>query len=113
MAALSRAASLAQSPFDGTWLLNPAQSKLAPKPLTWSASQGWFHCVSCEPSFDVPADGQDHAVTGHSYDTASVTLVDSRTMRVVNKKDGKIVGRSPTRFLLMGKSSPLNTRGMP
>jgi hypothetical protein len=82
----------AQSPFDGTWRLNPASAKFTPKPFTTYTSQGWFHCVSCEPPYDVAADGQDHAVSGHAYDTVSVTLVDAHTIKFVYKKDGKTTG---------------------
>jgi len=90
LAALSLAASsAAQSPFDGTWLIKPAQSKLNPKPFTIYTSQGWYHCVSCTPPFDVAADGADHAVSGQTFDTASVTLVDANTIKGVFKKDGK------------------------
>ena len=62
------AAAHAQSPFDGTWRVDLAQTKFSPKPLTFYTSQGWYHCTgSCNPSYDVAADGQDHAVAGHSY----------------------------------------------
>src|ERR1035438_943716 len=53
------ASSFAQSPFDGTWRINAAQSKLTSKPFTFYTSQGWSHCVSCTPAYDVQADGQD------------------------------------------------------
>ena len=82
----------AQSPFDGTWRLNPASAKFTPKPFTSYTSQGWFHCVSCTPPFDVVADGQDQTVTGHAFTTVSVTLVDPHTIKFVYKKDGKITG---------------------
>jgi hypothetical protein len=82
--------SRAQSPFDGTWLLKPSQSKLDPKPFIMYTSQGWFHCDSCEPPYVVPADGQDHAVTSHAYDSVSVTLVDPHSIKFVYKKDGKV-----------------------
>jgi hypothetical protein len=91
-AALSLAASSpAQSPFDGTWLIKPAQSKPTSIPLTFYTSQGWLHCVSCTPPNDVAADGADHAVTGQVFDTTNVTLVDANTIKVVNKKDGRII----------------------
>jgi hypothetical protein len=90
MAALSAAAaSQAQSPLDGTWQVNLAQTKFSPKPLTFYISQGWYHCAgSCNPSYDIAADGQDHAVAGHSYDTLSVTVVDDHTISSVAKKGG-------------------------
>ena len=83
-------ASRAQSPFDGTWRTDLSQTKFSPKPLSFYISQGWYHCVgSCNPSYDVAADGEDHAVAGHSYDTVSVTIVDPHTITVAGKKDGK------------------------
>ncbi len=85
-------ASHAQSPFDGTWRVDLAQTKFSPKPLSFYISQGWYHCTgSCNPAYDVAADGQDHAVSGHAYDTLSVTIVDPHTISVVGKKDGKVM----------------------
>jgi hypothetical protein len=84
-------AALAQSPFDGTWHTNIAQSKLSPKPNVFYLSQGWYHCVSCNPTFDVKADGQDQPVTGQSYDTISVAEVDAKTIALTTKKAGKVI----------------------
>lgn len=86
----SQAAS-AESPFDGTWHTNIAQSELSPKPNVFYLSQGWYHCVSCNPAFDVKADGQDQPVTGQSYDTISVTEVDAKTITLTTKKAGTVV----------------------
>ena len=80
----------AQSPFDGTWRLDMSQAKFSPKPLVSYLSQGWYHCVSCTPAFDVQADGQDHPVAGQPYDSISVTVVDPRTLSFVTHKAGKI-----------------------
>jgi len=92
LAALCAAAvSHAQSPFDGTWRISAAQSKLTAKPFTFYTSQGWFHCVSCTPAYDVQADGQDHPVQGQPFDVVSVTLVDPHTIKSVLKKDGKTI----------------------
>ncbi len=80
----------AQSPFDGTWRLDMSQAKFSPKPLVSYLSQGWYHCVSCTPAFDVQADGQDHPVAGQPYDSVSVTVVDPHTLTFVTRKAGKI-----------------------
>lgn len=98
------ASSFAQSPFDGTWRINAAQSKFTPKPFTFYTSQGWFHCVSCTPAFDVQADGQDHPVQGQSYDSVSVTLVDAHTIKSVSKKDGKTVSEITSTVSADGKT---------
>jgi hypothetical protein len=82
----------AQSPFDGTWHADLSQTKFSPKPLSFYISQGWYHCTgACNPSYDVAADGQDHAVSGHAYDSISVTVVDPRTISVVAKKGGTVM----------------------
>ena len=80
----------AQSPFDGTWRIDMSQTKFSPKPLVSYLSQGWYHCVSCTPPFDVQVDGQDHPVTGQSYDSISVTVVDPHTVTFVTRKAGKM-----------------------
>jgi hypothetical protein len=82
----------AQSPFDGTWRVNPASVKFPEKPFTEYTSQGWFHCVSCEPPYDIAADGQDHPVSGHPYDAVNMTIVDPKVVKIVYKKDGKVTG---------------------
>lgn len=80
----------AQSPFDGTWRTDMAQTKFSPKPVSFYLSEGWYHCPSCTPAIDVQADGQDHPVTGQAYDTLSVTVVDPHTLSIVAKKAGKV-----------------------
>jgi hypothetical protein len=79
----------AQSPFDGTWRLDLSQAKFSPKPLVSYLSEGWYHCVSCTPAFDVQADGQDHPVAGQSYDSLSITVVDDHTLTFAAHKAGK------------------------
>src|SRR5664279_2163789 len=73
----------AQSPFDGTWRIDMSQTKFSPKPTVFYVSQGWYHCESCTPAFTVQADGQDHSVTGQSYDTVSYTHLTLPTKRIV------------------------------
>ena len=95
VALLCGAVGFAQSSLDGTWKFDMSQSKFSPKPFVFYISQGWYHCVSCNPAYDVQADGQDHAVTGHAFDTMSVTIVDPHTMSSVSKK-GANVGEEAT-----------------
>jgi hypothetical protein len=42
------------------------------------------------PPIRVIADGHDQKVSGQSYDTISVAIVDGRTIRLVQKKDSQI-----------------------
>ncbi len=78
----------AQSAFNGTWHTDMSKSKLSPKPNVFYLSQGWYHCVSCNPAYDVKADGTDQPVTGQAYDTVSVKEVDAKTISVAGKKAG-------------------------
>jgi len=96
VAMFAAAASPAQSPFDGTWKTDLSKTKFSPTPLTFYISAGWYHCVSCSPAYDVAADGQDHPVSGQSYDTIGVTVVDAHTLSVVAKK-GSAVSFEQTR----------------
>lgn len=107
------AASQAQSPFDGTWKIDLSQTKFSPKPLTFYISAGWYHCVSCTPAFDVPADGQDHAVSGQAYDTISVTIVDPRTISVVTKKGGAVDYEQTRTVSADGKTLNVKSTGHP
>ena len=103
-------ASQAQSPLDGTWRTDLAQTKFSPKPLTFYISQGWYHCTgSCNPAYDVAADGQDHAVAGHSYDTFSVTIVDDHTISTVGKKGGTVMFEQTRTVSADGKTLTVKT----
>lgn len=105
IAALSfSVSSSAQSPIDGTWRTLLNQTKFSPKPLASYLSQGWYHCVSCNPSFDVQADGQDHAVAGQSYDTISVHEVDAKSIEITTKKAGTIMSEQTRTASADGKT---------
>lgn len=95
---------VAQSPIDGTWKTNLAQTKFSPKPITFYISQGWYHCVSCTPAFDAKADGSDQPVTGQTYDTINVKEVDPNTIALTTKKDGKTVNEQTRTVSADGKT---------
>jgi len=80
----------AQSPFDGTWKTNMAESKLSQKPYVYSVNNGMYDCETCVPKINnVKADGQDQAVTGQTFDTIAVQVVDANTIHITTKKAGK------------------------
>jgi len=82
----------AQSPFDGTWKTNMAESKLSQKPYVYSVNNGMYDCESCVPKINsVKADGQDQPVTGQTYDTIAVQVVDANSIHITTKKAGKTV----------------------
>jgi len=87
VAAISRA----ESPLNGTWKTDIAQTRWSPKPLIFYISQGWYHCVTCNPAYDVAADGQDHAVPGQPYDTVAILIDDPHAITLTYKKNGKVM----------------------
>lgn len=114
MTALSvPALTFAQGSFVGTWRINMTQSKISPKPIGFYLSQGWYHCTTCNPTFDVQADGQDHAVTGQTFDTISVKEVDPNTIQIATKKDGKADSESTRAVSANGKSLTVKSTAHP
>jgi hypothetical protein len=80
----------AQSPFDGTWIINSDTAQLPEKPQLYALAQGVFRCSSCVPKIEIEANGQDQKVAGSSYfDTESVRIVDGYTVEFIAKKAGK------------------------
>ena len=80
----------AQSPFDGTWIINSDTAQLPEKSQVYALAEGVFRCSSCVPKIEIAADGQDQKVAGSSYfDTESVRVVDAHTVEFVAKKEGK------------------------
>jgi hypothetical protein len=82
----------AQSLFDGQWKIddNLTQSTIH---YDYLLLDGAFRCLTCDPSTEVKADGQDHAVAGNPcYDAVSVRVLDDRTIEETDKKKGKTVG---------------------
>ena len=75
-----------QSPFDGTWTLDPPVPQ---KPIEYSLANGIFRCSEWA-NVEVKADGIDHAVAENDYwDTLNVRQLDPRTVELVAKKAGK------------------------
>jgi len=93
-------------PFSGTWVLNLSKSKLPP-PLPWTQtsfidadSTGIrIHELIVEQdgkqvdvTVDAKFDGKDYAISGSSFaDTVAYQRVDSRTLKGIVKKAGRVV----------------------
>ncbi len=88
---------VAQSAFDGTWKVDLKTAQFPKKPDVYLLQDGMYHCKTCVPAIAIKADGQDQKVTGHPYyDTASIKVVDDRTIEETDKKNGKVVVTSKT-----------------
>src|SRR2546430_1333852 len=87
---LSPVASLAQSPFDGTWIIDTGTNQPPQKLTLYSLAKGQFRGPDWATS--VKADGNDQQVPANGYwDTISVRIVDDHTVELIYKKAGKIM----------------------
>src|SRR5215831_2092158 len=81
-----------QKAFDGTWRLDPQSGKYIGTER-FSLQNGTWRCDSCDPKIEVKADGKDQKVSGSPYfDTVSAAEVDDHTVKITNKKTGKVTG---------------------
>jgi hypothetical protein len=86
---LSPIASLAQSPFDGTWIIDE-NAWLPKQPQEYSLANGLFRSWGYTRNEAIKADGNNHKVPEASYwDTVSVRELDAHTVEIVAKKAGK------------------------
>lgn len=89
------APAFAQSPFDGTWKAQVTSMKNKSKPQTYALQGSTYRCVTCTPSYSVPADGQFHKVTGMDYwDEVAVATPDDRTVTYQFKRAGQVVANN-------------------
>jgi len=80
----------AQSRFDGTWKVEKQQP--SKKPYIFLLQNGTFTCKNCVPVWSVPADGQDHKISGDPYsDAQNVKVISEHELTIVSKKNGKTV----------------------
>ena len=88
----------AQSPFDGTWKVYPQQSTSSgnrTRRLHMGITERHLSCSACPDMagpIQIKADGTDQPVQGRrAFDTLAIEIVDDKTIRATEKRDGKIV----------------------
>lgn len=89
--ALLPALAMAQTRFNGTWKLDLGTLPVPEKPNVWLLQDGIYQCKSCSPPIEVKADGKDQPAARQQYDTISAKVLDDRTVREIEKKNGQIV----------------------
>lgn len=83
---LSPVVALAQSPFDGTWVIDSSSAQFPQKPAVFLLSNGEFHLDGEE----IKADGNDHRISPTGYgNTKSVRILNDRAVELITKKAGK------------------------
>ena len=87
---LSAGTTPAQSPFDGTWIINWDTIQLPAKVSEYRLTAGMIHCVGCTANVSITTDGHDQKIPAGSYwDTASARIIDPRSVEITIKKAGK------------------------
>ena len=82
----------AQSPFDGTWKVEPDKTKHSKKADVLLVENGMYECKTCAPPVKVKADGQFQPVSGNPYlDMMKVEVLDDRHVNSESQKAGKQV----------------------
>jgi len=83
---LSQTGQLAQSPFDGTWIIVANATQLPQKPAEYLLANGMFRWGGTE----IKADGTEQKVPETGYwDTISVRIVNELTVEIISRKAGK------------------------
>ena len=102
----------AQSPFDGTWKVDPSRLPKTQASQTNDSvlllQNGVFQCISCDPKISIKADGTDQTVPlqqPYNYDMMSIKVVDDKTTESIAKKDGKILYTTRNTISADGKTS--------
>jgi hypothetical protein len=111
----------------GTWTLNLEKSKFAPGPapksqtrtyadtadgtaLTFTGVAADGSAISGQSTFKY--DGKDYPITGSpDYDSLSLRRVNGRTIKSLQKKDGKVVGSTIRTISGHGKVLTLTSKG--
>lgn len=80
----------AQSPFDGTWLIDSESFHPPEEAAEFLLAGGTLRCSGCLANVSIKADGRDHGIPESAYwNTASVRSVDANTVEITTKKNGK------------------------
>lgn len=83
---------LAQSSFDGTWIVKLDQTQLPKKPEVFLLQNGVYECPSCVPAIKVNADDKDHHVAGSPYfSSICIQQNDHSRLQITEKQKGKTV----------------------
>jgi hypothetical protein len=83
---------LAETPFPGTWVVQPSLTTFSLRPLSLLIDSGMYKRSSCVPDPDVPTDGRDHTIAGDPLvESMSVRLLDGSRVEVVENLSGKLV----------------------
>jgi hypothetical protein len=108
---------LAQSPLSLAFTRFSPQVSPNPNPKIFAVDHGRYHCGSCKPVIDVPANGADQRVDGYAdgqvYDMISVRIISPNTVEVTTKRAGRIFFRQISTVSADGNTLYVKTTEFP
>lgn len=94
-----------RSIFDGWWRPDPQVHGPNEPVIELAITDDAYACRSCDPPYDVPADGRPHPVAGQGgFDALAVTILDAATVRCVAYQGGRLVVDATTTLDAGGRS---------
>lgn len=109
VAAMAGILAAADSPFIGTWKLNPAKSKFTGESMTFEKTADGMRFSAAGESYAFKMDGQDApALFGY---TAAWKQVTDRSWETANKLNGKLMNTDYTTLSDDGKTLTMLTKG--
>ncbi|WP_265561708.1 hypothetical protein [Sphingomicrobium arenosum] len=80
--------------FSGDWMIDIESAQFEASDDEWVLADGTYECMTCDPPYSVPADGEWHAVDMPATDEVKVVEVDDRTIQFSGRHEGKVVYES-------------------
>src|SRR5450631_2215392 len=109
--AITAAAALAQSPFDGTWIMNQGKSHLAGDTMTFEAAgDGMLKYTDSVVSYTFKTDGSEFKTPTGSDRTFK--MVDATTYEAASKRDGTPLGSSTWKLSDHDKRLTIDFKGI-
>ncbi len=109
----------AQSPLDGTWKTNMNNVDWSKKPDVYELKDGMYSCKTCEPPFEIKADGSDQKIKDPYVDTMAAKVINDHEIELIGKKNGKVVQENKVKISPDGNTLTFeftdssNTSGVP
>ncbi len=103
---VTEAAAASLAALNGTWTVDLASLKFGGRPDEVMVKDGSYNCATCIPPLTLAADGQFHPVADRPYyDSASVKIVDDRTIEIHRRKGDKEVSSLVQQVSADGKTA--------
>jgi hypothetical protein len=98
----------AESPFAGTWTVQPELTSLGGHSLELLIDRGAYQLKGCRKPLTVAAEGADHVVEDQPlFDAMSVRVVDPRRVEIVQKRASKVAWKGTYAVAKDGRSMAL------